>query len=77
MYVNPVGFWYNQLLFNESQNREPLAPAPEPESCTEMPPNLTAGLEVLTTIVFVPIFTELPVIFCIDEVPNTIKSPCM
>ena len=70
----PNGCWYSQLLFSESQYNEPLAPAPLPESWTDIPPKRTAGVSVLSITLFVPILTEEPVMFWSEEEPCTIKS---
>ena len=62
------------MLFNESQSNEPLAPCAEPLSCTDIPPNLTAGESLLRTILFVPNSTCDAVINCNEDEPCTIKS---
>ena len=60
-------------MFCESQNNEPLVPAPLPLSATDIPPNLTDGVSVFKITVFVPIDTALAVMFCTEEEPCTTK----
>ena len=65
------------MLFNESQNNEPLAPAPLPLSDTDIPPNLTAGVAVLNLIVLVPMSTIDADTLANDDEPYTVNEPVM
>jgi len=56
----PSSAVYNQWLVSESYSKEPV-PAPEPESITLTPPNLTAGVSVLSCIKASPIILAEPV----------------
>ena len=72
-YELPLCFWYIHPFFCESQNNEPVA-CDEPESITEIPPNLTPGFAVFKTTTFVPIDTADAVTFKKDDEPYTIIS---
>ena len=67
-YPLPLCFSYIQPLFCESQYKEPVN-CDEPESITDIPPNLTDGFAVFNNTLFVPIDTALAVTFTKDEEP--------